>query len=140
MIFLHLVVSFGWTKNWYIGDIPNAFLQDLVPGQILKLLKPLYDRPDVPRAWYNELSRILQSELGFQKSAVDPALFCLRDCQRRLRALMIIHVDDVMICHDGSEEGKRVAKLHERFPFATWMQVSEQPSGVTYCGKQIERP
>ena len=70
MIFLHLVVSFGWTKNWCIGDISNAFLQGaplertevmymrqpkqglsgLVPGQILKLLKPVYGRQDAPRA------------------------------------------------------------------------------------------
>ena len=158
MIFLHLVTSFGWCRNWYIGDISNAFLQGaplegtevmymrqpkqglkgLVAGQILKLLKPVYGRPDAPRAWYNELSRILETELGFSKSAVDPALFCLRDEQGRLRALMIIHVDDVMICHDGSQQGAKVAnQLHERFPFGTWMQVSEQPSGVTYCGKEI---
>eukprot|EP00439_Symbiodinium_sp_Y106_P010950 s656_g1.t1 len=159
MIFLHLVTSFGWTKNWFIGDISNAFLQGaplqgtqvmymrqpkqglkgLVPGQLLKLLKPVYGRPDAPRAWYNELSRVLQKELQFQKSAVDPALFCLRDEQGRLRALMIIHVDDVMICHDGSDMAKRVAdQLHERFPFGTWMRVSDQPSGVTYCGQEIK--
>ena len=57
---------------------PKQGLKGLVAGQILKLLNPVYGRPDAPRAGYNELSRILQSELGFQKSAVDPALFCLQ--------------------------------------------------------------
>ena len=49
-------------------------------------MKPVYGRPDAPRAWYNELSRILEAELGFCKSHVDPALFFLRDYQGRLRA------------------------------------------------------
>ena len=65
---------------------PKQGLKGLVTRQSLKLHEPVYGRPDAPRAWYNELSRILQSELGFQKSAVDPALFCLRDHQGRLRA------------------------------------------------------
>ena len=71
MIFLHLVASMSWTQNWFIGDISNAFLQGaplegkkpmymrqpkqglsgLVPGQLLRLLKPVYGRPDAPRAW-----------------------------------------------------------------------------------------
>ena len=68
MVFLHLVTSLGWTKDWFIGDISNAFLQGapltdkpdmfmrqpkqelrgLKPGQLLKLLKPVYGRPDPP--------------------------------------------------------------------------------------------
>ena len=162
MIFLHLVTSYGWTKDWFIGDISNdsnAFLQGapldnkpdmfmrqpkqglkgLQPGQILKLLKPVYGRPDAPRAWYNELSRILENELGFCKSQVDPALFFLRDCQGKLRALLIVHVDDVMICHDGSSEGHEAAeKLHNRFPFGTWNQVAKEEAGVSHCGKEIK--
>ena len=48
-------------------------------------------------------------------------------------------VDDVLICHAGPAQGSKAAsQLHERFPFGTWMQVSEQPSGVTYCGKEIQ--
>ena len=159
MIFLHLVTSYGWTQNWFIGDISNAFLQGaplqgkpemfmrqpkqglkgLQPGQILKLLKPVYGRPDAPRAWYNELSRILEAELGFTKSQVDPALFCLRDSAGTLKALMVVHVDDVMICHDGSVWGQQTAqKLHDRFPFGTWLEVAKEQSGVSYCGKEIK--
>ena len=37
----------------------------LIPGQLLRLLKPVYGRPDAPRAWYDELARVLQKELGF---------------------------------------------------------------------------
>ena len=71
MIFLHLVASMSWTQKLFIGDISNAFLQGAplegqkpmymrqpkqglrgrVPGQLLRLLKPVYGRPDAPRAW-----------------------------------------------------------------------------------------
>ena len=37
MIFLHLVTSYGWPKDWLIGDISNAFL----PGA------PLDSKPDM---------------------------------------------------------------------------------------------
>ncbi|CAE7351286.1 MAL3P3.6 [Symbiodinium sp. CCMP2592] len=53
--------------------------------------------------------------------------------------IMIVHVDDVMFCHDGSAWGHEVAtKVHDRFPFGTWMKVAEQESGITYCGKEIK--
>ncbi|CAE7294476.1 RE1 [Symbiodinium natans] len=159
MVFLHQVISLGWVGNWYIGDISNAFLQGaplkdkpdmfmrqpkqglpgLKPGQLLKLLKPVYGRPDAPRAWYDELSRILETELGFSKCQADPAMFALRDGAGALRGLMIVHVDDVMIAHDGSTQGANMVEaLCARFPFGTWMKVSEQPCGVSYCGKEIK--
>ena len=159
MVFLHQVISLGWVGNWCIGDISNAFLQGaplkdkpdmfmrqpkqglpgLKPGQLLKLLKPVYGRPDAPRAWYDELSRILETELGFSKCQVDPAMFALRDSAGALRGLMIVHVDDVMIAHDGSTQGANMVEaLCARFPFGTWMKVSEQQCGVSYCGKEIK--
>ncbi|CAE7911421.1 RE1, partial [Symbiodinium necroappetens] len=118
---------------------PKQGLRGLKPGQLLKLLKPVYGRPDAPRAWYNELARILEQELGFSKCRTDPAMFVLRDEDSRLRGLMIVHVDDVMYCHDGGELGKRVEEsLTKRFPFGTWLQVREQQGGVTYCGKEVK--
>lgn len=158
MIFLHNVVSNGWLKNWFVGDISNAFLQGaplegkvmymrqpkqglpgLIPGQLLRLLKSVYGRPDAPRAWYNELARVLQEELGFQKSSVDPAMFYLRDEEGILRGLMIVHVDDLMLATDASEWSANVTgRLRGRFPFGTWQNVAQEPAGVTYCGKEIK--
>ena len=158
MLFLHIAASYGWTQNWYIGDISNAFLQGaplvgkepmymkplkqglagVKPNQILKLLKPVYGRPDAPRAWYEELARILTGELGFCKSYIDPAVFMLRDDQGMLIGVMVVHVDDLMCCHDGSEKAKQTADaLAKRFPFGTWDRVADKASGVTYCGKEI---
>ena len=120
--------------------LPSRYVfRNKKPGQLLKLLKPVYGRPDAPRAWYNELARILEQELGFSKCRTDPAMFVLRDEDSRLRGLVLVHVDDVMYCHDGGELGKRVEEsLTKRSPFSTWLQVCEQQSGVTYCGKEVK--
>ena len=159
MLFLNNVICNGWVQNWYIGDISNAFLQGapiqgkdmfmrqpkqglpgLQPGQLLKLIKSVYGRPDAPRAWYDELARILESELQFQCSAVDGALFHLRDPKSKVAcASLIVHVDDLMVAGDGSEFAQRmIKKLHKRFPFGTWQKVAEEEAGVTYCGKEIK--
>ena len=158
MLFLHLAISYGWAKNWFIGDISNAFLQGaplvgkepmymkppkqglkgVKSNQLLRLLKPVYGRPDAPRAWYEELARVLTGELGFCKSAIDPAVFMLRDGQGLMVGLMVVHVDDLMVCHDGSEFARQaVEALAKRFPFGTWDRVADKACGVTYCGKEI---
>ena len=158
MLFLHVAASFGWIDNWYIGDISNAFLQGaplagkepmymrppkqglkgVKPNQLLRLLKPVYGRPDAPRAGYEELARVLTGELGFTKSYIDPAVFMLRNERGTLCGIMIIHVDDLMVCHDGSEFSRSVVdRLGKRFPFGTWDRVPDKASGVTYCGKEI---
>ena len=159
MLFLHWVASHGWTRNWFVGDISNAFLQGaplvgkapmymrppkqglrgVMAGQLLRLLKPVYGRPDAPRAWYEELARILCQELQFEKSIVDPAMFMLREPSGKLVGLMIVHVDDVMVCHDGSPFASEIVeRLRRRFPFGTWQRVCEQSSGISYCGKEVK--
>ncbi|CAE7631963.1 RE1 [Symbiodinium sp. CCMP2592] len=158
MLFLHMCISYGWSQNWFIGDISNAFLQGaplqgkeamymrppkqglkgVGPNQILKLLKPVYGRPDAPRAWYEELAKVLTQELGFSKSYIDPAVFMLRNPEGLLIGVMIIHVDDLMVCHDGSQQAMdAIERLRKRFPFGTWERVADKPQGVTYCGKEI---
>ena len=118
---------------------PKQGLKGVRPGQLLRLLKPVYGRPDAPRAWYEELAKVLVQEIGFSKSQIDPAMFMLRDKQGALVGCMIVHVDDLMVCHDGSTFATQaVERLGKRFPFGTWENVSEKPSGVTYCGKEIK--
>ena len=158
MLFLNYVVCYSWFTNWFIGDIGNAFLQGaplegpdmymrqprqglpgLQPGQLIKLIKSVYGRPDAPRSWFNELSRILQEELQFQKSEVDPALYYLRDSSGVLKGVLIIHVDDIMLAGDDSDfTTQAFERLHQRFPFGTWQNVDKQNSGVSYCGKEIK--
>ena len=61
-------------------------------------------------------------------------MFDLRDDRANLRGLMVVHVDDVMYCHDGGDLLEE--SMTKRFPFGTWMWVHEQTSGGTYCVKE----
>ena len=80
------------------------------------------------------LLELFEAEMGFRKCRSDLAMFARRDDRANLRGLMIVHVDDVMYCHDDGELGRLVEqKMTKRFPFGTWMRVHEQASGVTYC-------
>lgn len=100
----------------------------------------MYGRPDAPRAWYDELARVLETELGFARSIVDGALFHLRDPSNgKVCASLIVHVDDLMVAGDDSKLAlDTIQRLHKRFPFGTWQTVIEETAGVTYCGKEIK--
>lgn len=157
MLFLHLVVSKGWIDWWRNGDISSAFLQGAeskgeplymyppergLPGvssdQILRLKRPVYGRPDAPRAWYEQLAGFITGEMGFQKSILDPALFVHRKEDGTPDGLIVLHVDDLMVATDGGETVENAVKLLcERFPFGEWGLVEKQAGGVTYCGKEI---
>ena len=157
LTFLHYVVSFGWVNFWRNGDISSAFLQGepckgeplymfqperglpgLEQGRILKLLRPVYGRPDAPRAWYEAISGFIMNDMGYERSILDPALFIHRDSNSNPDALLVLHVDDLMVATDGSVEvEKTVDMLFKRFPFGEWSLVKDNPNGVTYCGKEV---
>ena len=156
MLFLHCVVSFGWLDNWKSGDISSAFLQGKksegeplfmfqpkqgIPGvdsrQVFKLNRPVYGRPDAPRAWYESLSGFIK-QLDYEVSIIDPSLFIRRNIDGSPTSLIVIHVDDLMIAGENTRENhERAEKLREQFPFGEWDDVSEKTGGITYCGKEI---
>ena len=157
MLYLHLTVSFGWLKHWRNGDISSAFLQGAeskgeplymrapekgLPGigsnQLLRLKRPVYGRPDAPRAWYEQLSGFIMREMGFERSVIDPAFFIHRDKQGEPDGLLVLHVDDLMVSTNGGPDVEnKVSLLCERFPFGEWETVRDKPGGTTYCGKEI---
>ena len=119
------MVSFGWVANLRNGDISSAFLQgegtqgeplymhlperglpNPVDGQILRLKRPVYGRPDAPRAWYNQISGFIMGEMGYERSILDPAMFVLRGKDHTPKGLLVLHVDDLMVATDGSTEAE----------------------------------
>lgn len=127
----------GKEKEMFMRQ-PKQVLPGLNANQLLRLRKSVYGRPDAPRAWYNEFARILEKELGFTRSVVDPALFYLRESSGRLVGMMAVRVDDVMVAIDGGKFSKGVVeRLRGRFPFGTWQTVAREEAGVSYCGKEL---
>ena len=125
-------------QNLRSGDVSSAFLQGAeykgeplfmkppdigLPGisnnSILRLKRPVSGRPDAPRAWFEQISSLLVHDLGFEGSILDPALFVRRrgSCGDP-DGLLVLHVDDLLVCTDGSDHVESlVQKLFERFPF-----------------------
>ncbi|CAK0825609.1 unnamed protein product [Prorocentrum cordatum] len=52
--------------------------------------------------------------------------------------MLIVHVGDCMLAHDGSAEMRaKEARLRERFPFGSWTVVAQQAEGDVYTGRRI---
>lgn len=155
--FLHLVASLGWIEHWRSGDISSAFLQgeeskgeplymfppsiglpEVDTNQILRLKRPVYGRPDAPRAWYEQISSFIIDKMGFERSILDPAMFIHRKSNGEPDGMLVLHVDDLMVATDGNDViEQKVKLLCDRFPFGEWEKVCETVSGINYCGKEI---
>ena len=153
-----MVVSFGWLDGWYCGDISSAFLQGkpsegnplymkqpaqgipgVKPQQVFRLKRPVYGRPDAPRAWYESLSEFIIEDMGYERSIIDPALFVRRKSSGEPRSVIVIHVDDLMMAGEDDDDYQEAKKmLCKRFPFGEWERVIDKKEGITYCGKEIK--
>jgi Reverse transcriptase (RNA-dependent DNA polymerase) len=57
---------------------PRGVLKPSQEGKVLRLLKGLYGLKQAGRGWYQEMSRVLIKELGFNRSAIDHSVFIRR--------------------------------------------------------------
>ncbi len=158
MVFLQITANFGWFDTWRKGDISSAFLQGtdrdaakgrlfLRPpkgkvlagvdeGDILEVLKSVYGLPDAPRAWWEEVTGFLRG-IGFEHSRLDVAFMVCYHDDGSLGAMIILHVDDVMVATDGTPYMEaKVEEFHKKYPFGEWENVKEVGE-VTYTGRQI---
>jgi len=142
-----------------VGDISSAFLQGkprdvneplfMEPPRglqlkgmgsqscLLRVVKGVFGLPDAPRAWWLEFSRALTEEMGMVATQVDQALFAWRNASGQLGLVLAVHVDDIIVAHDGSPEARAVLdKLGARFPFGDWQLGVNGP--LSYTGKTIE--
>jgi len=158
LVFLQVAANLGWLPSLATGDISSAFLQGKprnvadpiymeqprghkLPGVedascLIKVVKGVFGLPDAPRAWWEEFSGTLLKEFGMEKHSLDQAFFVKRR-ESRLQLMILVHVDDILVAHDGSSEMlDLVAKLRKRYPFGDWKVAADGP--LTYTGKVIE--
>ena len=77
-------------------------------------------------------------ECGFRHSRMDIAFMVLYHDNGDVAAMLVLHVDDMMISHDGSKHMKSMlAKIKNKYPFGEWVEVSAKPEGISYTGRQI---
>jgi hypothetical protein len=65
------------------------------PGQILKLLRPLYGLADSGDYWGRTLSNHMRKDLGMESTTGDPALF-FKSIEEKLSGLCATYADDTL--------------------------------------------
>ena len=106
-------------------------------GQLLEVLKSVYGLPDATRAWWEEGTSFLR-ECGYQHSRLDAAFLIWYHPDGSVGLITVLHVDDIMIASDGSNETERtVIRIHNKYPFGEW-NVVEDIESITYTGRTIK--
>nr|GEW86395.1 retrovirus-related Pol polyprotein from transposon TNT 1-94 [Tanacetum cinerariifolium] len=115
---------------------PDGFVNPDHPEKVYRLRKALYGLKLAPRAWYDELSKILTSK-GFTKGTIDPTLFMIRYGEDIL--LVQIYIDGIIFGSTNPKYSKRFEKpMHSRFEmflmremqFFLGLQIHQSPSGI----------
>lgn len=161
-----MLLSIAQWSSWKVmcGDVKTAFLsgkefsRELIvrlpadctpllgagPGPCyMKMRKSAYGLADAPLLWYQEADRRLRSG-GWEKHPIDQCCYLLTEDdkkkkgQRRLTALIILHVDDLLI---GAEAGnprvnQALMDLKKKFNFGKWDELTTK-TPVKYCGGTI---
>ena len=127
-IILTLAASKGWTLE--TTDIKSAFLQGdtinrlvcvkppreakLEKGYLWKLEKCLYGLKDASRQWNSRVDTALL-KLGFEKSKLDPSVYCFKNRSKEIIGVVGVHVDDFI--HAGTDSFNKyvIAPLMEEF-------------------------
>ena len=102
-------------------------------GKIVRLNKSLYGLNQASHAFNKLLSEKL-TELGFEQSASDPCVFRLmagsKD-NRRVKMVLLCHVDDIMVGSDSGSVKWLVSKLNKSFKTNHLGELSHY-SGCTF--------
>nr|GEV41191.1 retrovirus-related Pol polyprotein from transposon TNT 1-94 [Tanacetum cinerariifolium] len=115
---------------------PDGFVDPYHLDKVYRLKKALYGLKQAPRAWYDELSKFLQSK-GFFKGSIDPTLFITK--HRGEILLVQIYVDDIIFGTTNPNLSKRFEKLmHSKFEmsmmgelkFFLGTQIHQSPHGI----------
>ncbi|GJW72109.1 retrovirus-related pol polyprotein from transposon TNT 1-94 [Tanacetum coccineum] len=115
---------------------PNGFVDPYHPDQVYCLKKELYRLKQAPRAWYDELSKLLVSK-GFSKGSIDLTLFITKHGEDIF--LVQIYVDDIILGSTNPKLSKRFEKLMHikleismmgELKFFLGIQIHQSPHGI----------
>ena len=89
--------------------IPPGFDNQGKDGKVCKLRKSLYGLKQSPRAWFNQLTRVLK-RYEFLQCQSDHTLF-VKFSKEGKRAIIIMYVDDIIITGNYNEEINNAKRL-----------------------------
>ncbi|CAK0864559.1 unnamed protein product, partial [Prorocentrum cordatum] len=121
---------------------PREGLPGLNPKQLIKILKGVFGLATAPRQWWAKLKRTLLAvkeklsdnyAFRLHQHSLDPALYYGYDQHGELCAVVVAHVDDLLLGisrkYPGLYDG-----LHKLLPWGDWRGLP-----FTFCGKQAWR-
>ena len=143
-------------ESWIltIGDVKAAFLSGatfdrkiiaklpadcgpllgVVGPCYMKLGKSAYGLSDAPLLWNKEATRRL-TEMDINHHKLDSCFFHWRNSKNELGLLLLLHVDDMLICHNpkDKEACEKLAQIRSGFNFGRWQQLKKDEK-IAYCG------
>ena len=118
---------------------PPPDVRQANPGMIFRLIKRIYGLRDASRGWILEVREFLIS-LGMQQSAMDRALFFLKDKAGNLIGLIVTHIDDFLFIGNEVFHREIIHKVLRRYvvgtledtslTFTGW-ELAQSSSGIT---------
>ncbi|CAK0807406.1 unnamed protein product, partial [Prorocentrum cordatum] len=121
---------------------PREGLPGLNPKQLIKILKGVFGLATAPRQWWAKLKRTLlavEEKLSnnyvfrLHQHSLDPALYYGYDQHGELCAVVVAHVDDLLLGISHKYPGL-YDRLHTLLPWGDWRGLP-----FTFCGKQAWR-
>ncbi|CAE7942565.1 CML10, partial [Symbiodinium sp. KB8] len=103
-------------------------------SELYEVMGNCFGLPDAPRVWYQKVHRRL-SEKDFKQHGFDKCLYYHTDHAGRLRALLIVHVDDFLCTYHEDFDSEI---LRDMFVWGS-VTIVEPDSPGTYRGKEINK-
>ena len=154
---LQVVIQMAVNKRFRgkVGDLKSAFTQSKplvrdggplycrachgsMPGlheeQIAEVVLGCYGLMDAPLNWRQTLTAFIQEDLKYTQSSLDPCTYIHFDKEGRIRGVIAVEVDDLLMFGDEVHE-KKVEELQRRFSFGKLKEITQE--GVDFNGRRL---
>ena len=110
---------------------PPPDVRQANPGMLFRLIKRIYGLRDASRGWILEVREFLLS-LGMEQSAMDRALFFIKDKAGKLIGLIVTHIDDFLFIGNETFHREIIHKVLRRYVVGTLEDTS-----LTFTGWEL---
>ena len=102
--------------------------------QIAEVILGCYGLMDAPLNWRQTLTAFIQEDLKYTQSSLDPCTYIHFDKEGKIRGVIAVEVDDLLMFGDEVHE-KKVEELQKRFSFGKLKEITQE--GVDFNGRRL---
>jgi hypothetical protein len=111
---------------------PRGVLKQGEEGKVLRLKKGLYGLKQAGRGWYQEMSRVFISELGFTRSGIDHSVFFRRHGETHI--IVAVATDDMAVTSKHAVDAEKFKSDIRKF----W-EITDHGPIKWFLGFEIKR-